>query len=278
MPSASRPGASRGSPARSISSDSESPCPHPHPRSRNPARVRAAPLPLPVPPHRRRWRPCCKALASASRIFFRSTMALHWRRCPAPCIKRSRTFAARRQPGARSWAQCPCTSRIRRTAIVSISSPRCRAHRHPSHTSRAERILPAAAAPLADVGAERQMARRLMTPLAEPEWTAHAPTRGKGVAAAPHHGAAVNQARDAVMRQKEHMGEVGKDATTQYLAGERPAKIRVDRVNSATLYKRLTAGAHEVVPTDLAPRIVEMPPISAHRWLTRRPTCAPAPH
>ncbi|NOT88339.1 MAG: hypothetical protein HOP03_09150 [Lysobacter sp.] len=121
--------------------------------------------------------------------------------------------------------------------------------------------LPPAALPPADVGAERQMARSLMTPLAEPEWAAPSPARDAGVAAAPHHGAAVNQARTAYMAQAVHMGEVGRDATAQYLAGAEPthAQVRVGAVPSATLHPRVGAGAHEVVPTDLAPTIVAMP-------------------
>ncbi|MFZ2753043.1 MAG: hypothetical protein WAZ48_06305, partial [Lysobacteraceae bacterium] len=147
-------------------------------------------------------------------------------------------------------------------AQVALPSPRRQSMAHGGgYIDPPPLALPAAAAPPADVGAERQLARSLMTPLAEPEWAGPAPARGAGVAAAPHHGAAVNQARDGYMLQAPHMGEVGRDATAQYLAGAQPthAQIRVGAVPSATLHPGIGAGAHEVVPTDLAPTIAAMP-------------------
>lgn len=145
-------------------------------------------------------------------------------------------------------------------AQVALPSPRRESMAHGGgYIDPPPLALPPAALPPADVGAERQIARSLMTPLAEPEWAA--PARGAGVAAAPHHGAAVNQARDGYMLQAPHMGEIGRDATAQYLAGAEPthAQIRVGAVPSATLHPGVGAGAHEVVPTDLAPTIAAMP-------------------
>lgn len=119
-------------------------------------------------------------------------------------------------------------------------------------------LAPAAAAP-GDLAGERQMARSLLTPLAEPNWAA--PVRGAGVAAAPQHDAAMNQVRDAFMQQPAHMGEVGREATAEYLGGRQPApaQVRVGAEPSAALHGGTGAGAHEVVPTELAPTIAAMP-------------------
>jgi hypothetical protein len=119
--------------------------------------------------------------------------------------------------------------------------------------------LPPPAALPADVAGQRQIARNLLTPLAEPNWTA--PARGAGVAAAPQHGAATNQARGGFMTQAAHMGEVGRDATAAYLGGlvPTPAQVRVDAVPSAALHPGTGSGAHEVVPTELRHDIAAMP-------------------
>lgn len=148
-------------------------------------------------------------------------------------------------------------------ARVALPSPRRESMAHGGgYIDAPPMVLPApapAAAPPADVGAERQLARSLLTPLAEPNWTA--PVRGAGVAAAPHHGAGMNQARDAFMLQAPHTGEVGREATAHYIAGEVPtdAQVRVDAVPSASLHPGIGAGAHEVVPTELSDTIAAMP-------------------
>lgn len=118
-------------------------------------------------------------------------------------------------------------------------------------------LPPPALAPM-DIAAQRQMARSLLTPLAEPEWTP--PARGPGIPAAPQHGAAVNQARLGFMQQDAHTDEVGRDATAAYMAREVPTEnqVRVNSVASATLHGNKKSGAHEVVPTELRHTIPTM--------------------
>lgn len=145
-------------------------------------------------------------------------------------------------------------------AQVALPSPRRESMAHGGgYIDPPPLALPPPAALPADVAAQRQIARSLLTPLAEPEWAA--PARGQGVAAMPQHGANINQARAAFMLQAAHTGEVGRDATAKYLGGHTPEKseVRVNAVPSATLHPGTGAGAHEVVPTELRHDIAQMP-------------------
>ena len=144
-------------------------------------------------------------------------------------------------------------------AQVALPSPRRESMAHGGGYIDPPPLAPPPAALPADVPAQRQMARSLLTPLAEPEWTA--PARAQGVAAMPQQGADVNQARAGFMLQAGHAGEVGRDATAKYLGGDTPEKseVRVNAVPSATLHPGTGAGAHEVVPTELRHDIAAMP-------------------
>ncbi len=130
-----------------------------------------------------------------------------------------------------------------------------------------------ASGPLSPTG-QRNLARRILTPLMEPSWTPEA--RAAGAAPTPFYGSDIREVRDLFTAQADHTPEIGHAATARYEAGSgslpTDRQVRVDAEPSDAFFgtkkRRLGAGAHEVVPTDRLEDIADLPdharPAMAH--------------
>ncbi len=140
---------------------------------------------------------------------------------------------------------------------------------------------------------QRNLARRMLTPLMEPLWTPAA--RAAGAAPAAFHGSDIREARDLFTAQANHTPEIGQAATARYEAGGTPTEtqVRVDAVPSAAFFSTKSkkrkrgadaedevrgAGAHEIVPTDRLEDIAGLPaharPAMAHAQADARTNTA----
>ncbi|MBI0329102.1 hypothetical protein [Burkholderia plantarii] len=129
---------------------------------------------------------------------------------------------------------------------------------------------------------QRNLARRILTPLMEPLWTPEA--RVAGAAPTPFYGSDIREVRDRFTAQADHAPEIGHAATARYDAGSLPTdrQVRVDAEPSDAFFgtkkRRLGAGAHEIVPTDRLEDIAELPaharPAMAHAQADARTNTA----